>query len=177
MLSTASIVLGFAGLAVAQIPKQQGQKVCSQRTATYPVGIPHFDLTVNRRPRFEIMMCGSGNSQEIQLLGYSARQSRPSLVINTGARWLDLQIQTGNTLIVQASDGVTSSVLYVLQFQNGKPVLVAKDRTVGGVSYSEDHQGNGDYVIINVPLKSYRDETADPPAVPPHQYRLRVDTN
>jgi hypothetical protein len=90
---------------------------------------------------------------------------------------LDLQIQTRNIFIVQAGDGVSSSALYVLQFQNGKPVVVAKDRTVGGVSYSEDHQAAGDYVIIKVPLKIYRDETAHPDAVPPHQYRLRVDTD
>jgi hypothetical protein len=84
-------------------------------------------------------MCGSGESAEIQLLGYSARQARPALVINTGASWLELLIQTGNALIVQAVDGVTSSALFVAQFRNGDPVLVAKDRTTGGVSYSEDH--------------------------------------
>jgi hypothetical protein len=90
---------------------------------------------------------------------------------------LELSIQTGNALIVQAVDGVTSSALFVAQFRNGNPVLVAKDRTSGGVSYSEDHSETGDYVIITVPLKVYRDQTTHPPDVPPHRYRLRVDTN
>ena len=156
-----------ARLAIAQGPDKQGEGICSQRRASYPVDI-RTELPDERRPRFEIRTCGSGDWQEIQLLGYSAGQTRPALVINTGARWLDLQIQTGNIFIVEAGDGVSSSALYILQFQNGKPVRVAYDRTVGGVSYSEDHNAKGDYVIITVPPKTYRDETSHPPPVPPH---------
>jgi hypothetical protein len=176
LCSAASVALGFAGLAIAQGSKQQ-EAICAQRTAVYPVPFQtSSELTIEQQPRFEIRMCGSGQSEVIQLLGYSARQTRPALVINTGAKHADLLIQTGNALVLQAQDGVSSSALYLVQFQNGKPVLVAKDRTVGGVSYSEDHQDIGDYVTITVPLKTYRDETAKPSDVPPHQYRLRVDT-
>ena len=173
------IVLGATGLAIAQTPQnQESDVVCSERTAVYPVGIRAANrLPPDQQPRFEIRMCGSGDSRKIQLLGYSARKPRPVLVINTGAKELGLLIQTGNALIVQAQDAVSSAALYVAQFRNGKPVLVAKDRTVGGVSYSEDHREIGDYVILTVPLKVYRDETTKPPDVPPHQYRLRVDTN
>jgi hypothetical protein len=171
--SAASAMFVVDGLAIAQGPNQQGEAICAQKRASYPIGI-RSELTDERRPRFEIRTCGSGDRQEIQLLGYSARQTLPALVINTGAKWLDLQIQTGNILVVEAADGVTSSALYILQFQNGKPVQVARERTVGGVSYSEDHDTKGDYVTITVPLKTYRDETSHPPPVPPHRYRLRM---
>lgn len=171
-------MFGFVGVAFAQAQQSHNpETICPVRMASYPVGKPAEGLLGDERPRFEIRTCGSGDTQEIQLLGYSAGQRRPALVINTGAKWLDLIIQTENVLIVQALDGVSSAALYIAQFQNGKPMLVAKDRTVGGVSYSEDHREGGDYVIITVPLKVYRDERGNPPPVAPHRYRLRVNTN
>jgi hypothetical protein len=172
------VMFGIAGLAVAQVQQNHDpETVCPIRTAAYPVGVRTLTLREDQRPRFEIRTCGSGDAQEIQLLGYSERQSQPILLINTGAKRLELLIQTENVLIVQAEDGVSSSALYIAQFQNGKPLLVAKDRTVGGVSYSEDHQGTGDYVMITVPLKVYRDGTTKQSDVAPHRYRLRVDAN
>ena len=171
-------VFGVAGMAVAQGQQSVGaETICPVRTASYPVDIRDSSLPEDQRARFELRACGSGDFQEIQLLGYSARQRRPALLINTGAKSLELLIQTENVIIAQAQDGVSSAALYIAQFQKGKPVLVAKDRTVGGVSYSEDHRRTGDYVIITVPLKIYRDETIKQPDVPPHRYRLRVDAN
>jgi hypothetical protein len=149
--------------------------ICSAVAGVYPVTVRPFGLPLNQRPRFEIRWCGSGEFQEVQILGYSARERQPSLLVNTHAGWLDLLIQTGNVLIAEAGDSVTTSTLYIARFKSGKPELVTSDTTDGGVSYSEEHTEFGDFVIVTVPLKIYPDATGKFPDVPPRRYRIRTD--
>jgi len=166
-----AVLFVMLSLASAEGQLKRTDNVCAKRVGLYPTDAHHLELPTDQDPRFEIRLCSAG---EVQLLGFSARSSRPSLAINTGARWWGLLVHIGNVIILEAQDGVSASTVYIAQFEKGKPVLRAKERTVGGISYSPESGASGDYIVIKIPLKVYRNENSDP-EIPVRQYRLRLD--
>lgn len=109
----------------------------------------------------------------IRVLGFRAHSNGPALVIDTDSNWIDLTIQTGSVLAIQLLGG-SSYPVYIFNFRHGKPTLVAKDRSAGGITYAEEHLDNPirDVVVITVPPKVYPDESGAFPQGAPHRYRL-----
>jgi hypothetical protein len=59
----------------------------------------------------------------------------------------------GDVLIAEFLDAVPSSGLYILQFEQGRPKVVAKERIVAGVSVSEQRPDEGSFLLIEALLK------------------------
>jgi hypothetical protein len=57
-----------------------------------------------------------------------------------------------------------------MQFKDGKPAIVVKDETSGGVTCSRESDRHRDYLIIRVPQFSYPAN----PQIPDHVYRLAL---
>jgi hypothetical protein len=142
--------------------------VCPTILGIYPADFK-VDEPLRQRARFEIRACGNGRD-DVQLLGFKANASTPSLI--EGGSHIGLLIQTGTLLVMQMTAGSSSPTL-VAQFQKGNPVLLGREGGVGGITYSEDHE-NGDYAIITIPQKTFPDASGKFPDVPPHRYRLKI---
>jgi hypothetical protein len=57
-----------------------------------------------------------------------------------------------------------------MQFKDGKPAIVLKDETPGGVTCSRDSDPHRDCLVIRVPQFSYPAN----PQIPDHVYRLAL---
>ncbi len=147
--------------------KMPNDTVCPTVLGIYPIGFK-IDQPLRQRARFEIRTCRNG--LDIQLLGFKANASAPSLM--EGGSPIELLIQTGTLLVIQMMAGSSDPTL-VAQFQKGNPVLLGREDGVGGITYSEDHK-DGDYAIITIPQKSFPDVYGKFPTVPPHRYRLKI---
>lgn len=143
-------------------------KPCSTVLGTYPVD-SDIDSPLRQRARFEIRACGNGRN-DVQLLGFKAKEDAPSL-IESGSH-IELLIQTGTLLVMQMTAG-TSSPTLVAKFQKGNPVIVGREDGAGGVTYTEDHQ-HSDYAIITIPQKTFPDINGKFPKLPVHRYRLKI---
>ncbi len=166
----------FALLATGAHAGDDVRPGCSEpaTAAVYPVNAAQHDLPLGDQSRYEIESCGEP-SPHIRGLGFRDRTNRPSLVVDTDGDWITLTIQTGPVLAIQLLGGSSDSI-YIFNFRNKEPTLVARDRTAGGVAYSERHLDHPvrDFVLISVPPKVYPDGNGALPKVRPHQYRLEI---
>ena len=147
--------------------KMPSATVCPTTLGIYPVD-SKIGEPLRQRARFEIRACRNG--LDVQLLGFKANASAPSLM--EGGSPIELLIQTGTLLVMQMTAGSSDPTL-VAQFQKGNPVLLSREDGVGGITYSEDHK-NGAYAIIAIPQKTFADAYGKFPNVPPHRYRLKI---
>jgi hypothetical protein len=166
-------VLTMTSLAGAQAGGlKPNAALCPAVVGLFPTERIDEDTPVNRLARFEVRMCSGGFP--VQLLGFKRNEIRPSMFINTEQSGISLLIQTGTVLLLQVSAG-SSSPIYIVQMKKGTPVLVSREDSVGGVSYREQHDGNGDFVVFTVPQKTFPDPTTGTfPKVPPHEIRLKI---
>ena len=127
---------------------------------------------VNQLERFEVRMCPSG--YPVQLLGFKAKERRPSMLIDTEQSGIELLIKAGNVLLLQVSAG-SSSPVFIAQMKKGTPTLISREDSVGGVSYREVQTNEGGFVVFTVPQKTRPDfRTGKFPDVPPHRIRLKM---
>ena len=161
-------IAAFSLFSIALAAQQRSTPaLCPTTLGIYPVDFK-IDEPLKQRARFEIRTCSDG-SGSIQLLGFEANASKPSLV--ESGEPIDLLIHTGTLIVVQMVAG-SSSPTFVAQFKKGRPVLLSREDGVGGVTYSEDHR-DGDYAIITIPQKTFP-VNGKFPDVPPHRYRLKI---
>lgn len=162
-------LIAFAALATIVSAQPRATRICPTVVGIYPTDF-HFNWPLSLRPRFEVRACGDPGDT-VQLLGFKARMSGPSMI--EVANHIELLIQTGTVLVMQTSAG-DSDPTFVAQFQKGNPVLLKLEDGVGGVTYAEEHGKDGDYAIITVPQKTFPGATGKSPDKPPHRYRLRI---
>jgi len=137
--------------------------LCPRVVGIYPVDL-RFDVSLHLRARFEVRACGK--LDDIQLVGFEADAREPSLI--EGGSHIELLIQTGTVIVIQMTAGSSSPTL-VAQFQKGKPMLLAREDGIGGVTYSED----GEYAVVTIPQKTFPNADGKFAEAPPHRYRLK----
>jgi len=157
---------------MAQQPKPAA-RICPATLSVHPVDIRHSDLPILQQARFEIRTCDPGESQHVQLLGFSMHAKSPALIVDTDSPWIVFLLQTGPILVMQVMAG-DSSPTYIAQFKRGVPVLLFQDSAAGGPTYSEDHTNRGGFAIISIPRKVFPDDDGKFPKVPPYRFRLKV---
>jgi len=113
----------------------------------YPVDIRTAAEPLNKQARFEIRRCGN---YDIQLLGFKAEDTTPSMVENDGQ--FAGVIHRGAWIVIQLVAGSSTPTL-AAQFRKGIPLLLARVDGDDGIVYNE----GGEYATISIPLKHIPD--------------------
>jgi hypothetical protein len=147
--------------------------ICSATRAVYPVSPADSKLPLRRQARWELRSCEE-NGGAIQILGFKTQTPEPTVVVNTGDTWTEVILQVGTVFVVQVAEG-TVSLVYILNFDHGKPMLVKLDGTSGGISYKMrqvEKPTIRNYVVLSVPVPATPNPPGEYPILPPHLYSL-----
>jgi len=170
-----ALILFAVGMFASAQPNGQVKptsEICGITVGLFPTQPVEEATPVNQLERFEVRMCPSG--YPVQLLGFKAKERRPSMLIDTEQSGIELLIKAGNVLLLQVSAG-SSSPVFIAQMKKGTPTLITREDSVGGVSYSEVQTNEGGFVVFTVPQKTRPDfRTGKFPDVPPHRIRLKM---
>lgn len=117
---------------------------CPTVIGMYPVDLRTADEPLSTQARFEVRRCGN---YDIQLLGFKAKGTAPSMVVADGQ--IGGIFQHGSWIVIQLVAGSSTPTL-VAQFRKGIPSLLARVDGDDGITYRED----GEYATFSIPLKN-----------------------
>jgi hypothetical protein len=117
------------------------------------------------RSWFELRQCEGGS---VLVNGYEPHKSNPSLTFDTGDSYPVQLVHIVNVLVFESLGGSANHV-FVFTFLGGKPSLVLKRSTAGGIVVKSGDKA----VALNVPVKTYPGANGKFPIVPDAIYSFR----
>jgi hypothetical protein len=138
--------------------------------ARFPANSAENEVAAYHQSRFEVLHCSDDHGGHFQILGFMHGAQNPTLSLEDHHYWVEFVLSDLGTLVIQLGSASHESAVYILQFQNGKPILVAKDKTGGGITFSRQSDHRRDYLIVRVPQFYFPSN----PQIPDHVYRLTL---
>lgn len=124
--------LGIFGLALLALPAagQTIQPALCNSVVARLVNQLVIEVPLEATPRVEVRRCADDGTDALQIAAWEAKAAKPSLVINTTDFTIVQMAARQNLYLIETTGGPRDRI-YVILFENGKPVLKLQRVTKG----------------------------------------------
>ena len=158
------LLLGFLLIALPAIGQSTQPALCRSVIARL-VNQLVVEVSIDDTARVEVRRCEGDGTYALQIAGWEARAAKPSLLINTTDFTIVQTAARQNLYLIETTGGPRDRV-YVIVFENGKPILKLQ-RVTRGTARITMQRDSLDLVVPDI----YAGDL--PPRTETYHYRLQ----